>query len=217
MVKTWARLEGGTLGDFAKDIEQGGALAVTAAVSAATDTLKEAFRDDVAAASLGARLGKAIGSKLYPRSGASLGAAGIVFPRGKKSEGIFQAWNEGATIVATGGRKWLAIPTAKAGHGTRGSSQTPQKFTDATGIALRFVPIRGRPNVALLVGRAIAAKSGRGFRQATKGRRAQGRAVREEVFFVLVKSTTIPARLHFEQLARAVADQVPALIEREMH
>jgi hypothetical protein len=73
-MKTWARLEGGTIADFAKDVENAGAVAVTAAVSAATDTLKEEFRADIPGAALGARLGSAIGSRVYTHSRASLGA-----------------------------------------------------------------------------------------------------------------------------------------------
>jgi hypothetical protein len=213
MVKTFARLEGGTLADFADEVKKAGALAVTAAVTAGTETLKDAFRADITGAALGERLGKAIGSKVYPRAGVSLDAAGLVFPRGKKSERIFQAWNDGATIVPTGGRRWLAIPTPKAGHGARGSLMTPQKFRDATGIALRFVPVRGKPNVALLVGTATVAKSGKGYRRKTKGRQAQGRTYGDEVFFILIRSTTIPSRLHFEAIAQAVADKIPDLIE----
>lgn len=215
MVRMYARLEGGSFSDFTDGIRKEGAIAVTAAVRGATDTLKEALRADVEAASLGAKLGNAIGSRYYPPNGASLQAAGIVFPRGKKSERIFQAWNDGATIVATGGRKWLAIPTPQAGHGARGSLMTPQKFRESTGIDLRFVPIKGKPNVAILVGRATAAKSGRGYRRDTAGRRAQGRQAREEVFFVLVRQTTIPSRLHFDTVAQRAADLVPGLIEAE--
>lgn len=201
MVRTYARLEGGDLNDIPKEIMAAGAVAVTAAIGAATDTLKEAYRADVSSASLGERLGKAIGSRLYPRSGASLAAAGIVFPRGTKAKHIIQAWNDGATISAKGGRKWLAISTPKAGHGYRGASITPQKFVEATGIALRFVSIRGKANVALLVGRA--------------GSLRRGKRAKEEIFFVLIRQTTVPSRLHFEGLAESVLSQLPGLIDRE--
>lgn len=189
----------GSVKDFTDGVLKAGGLAVEAAVSAAGDNLKEVFRADVAAAALGTRLGNAIGSKFYANNG--LDAAAIVFPRGTKAENIFRAWNEGATIVATGGRKWLAIPTEAAGHGARNTVQTPAKF----GIALRFVPIKGKPNVALLVGAPVR-----------RGKRSRGsRADKPVAYFVLIRQTRVPQRLHFELLAQAEADKIPALIERE--
>lgn len=204
----------GSVKDFTDGVLKAGGLAVEAAVSAAGDNLKEVFRADVAAAALGTRLGNAIGSKFYANNG--LDAAAIVFPRGTKAENIFRAWNEGATIVAHNGKEFLAFPTKDAGRGSTGrTALTPVAFTASTGIKLTFIPSKGGKAAGFLIGTAVSGKNGRGFRQATKGRAAQGRQRQSKIFFVLVDSTTVQARLHFKLLAQAEADKIPALIERE--
>lgn len=197
--------------DFVRFVRETGALEVRAGVEAATEGLKDELRDLVAAAGLGDRLGKAIGGNVYPKGGkGSLGAAGFVFPRGKKAAAIFESFNEGTTIRAKGG-KFLAIPTKEAGRAWRNGKARPQEFQERTGIKLRFVKLKN--GNAVLVGDAITSKSGRGVRAATKGRRRQGRAAKPLVFFVLIRSMTVPRRLNFSASAQKWADRIPQLIE----
>lgn len=203
----------GTYGpkEFAKFVGDSGGIDVQAGISAATDGLKGDLRDLVEQAGLGERLGRAIGSKVYPSgSQGSLDAAGIVFPRGPKAQAIFDSFNRGVTITAKGNRKFLAIPTKNAGRSWRNGKARPEEFQERTGIKLRFVPLKN--GNAVLVGDSISARAGKGQRAATRGRRAQGRAVHTLVFFVLIRSVTIPQRLNFEARAQAWADRIPDLI-----
>jgi hypothetical protein len=197
--------------DFAKFVIDDAGIATRAGVEAGAEGLRDELRDQIANAGLGERLGRAVGAKVYPPSGkGSLDAAGFVYPRGRKAAAIFDSWNQGATITAHGG-KYLAIPTKEAGRGWRNTKAKPQEFEQRTGIKLRFVKLKN--GNAVLVGDAIAAKSGRGRRAATKGRRAQGRTVQSLVFFILIRSAKIPKRLDFDAIARKWADRIPGLID----
>lgn len=196
--------------DFAKFVMDDAGIDVRAGIEAGAEGMKEDLRDQIENAGLGQRLGRAVGSKVYPPGGkGSLDAAGFVYPRGRKAAAIFDSWNQGATITAHGG-KYLAIPTKEAGRGWRNSKARPQEFEQRTGIKLRFVKLKN--GNAVLVGDSVAAKSGRGRRAASKGRRAQGRAVNSLVFFILIRSAKIPKRLDFETIAKKWADRIPDLI-----
>jgi hypothetical protein len=196
--------------DFTGAVRDSEAIAIQAGVSVAAEGLRDELRDQVAAAGMGDRLGRAIGAKTYPSRGGSLDAAGLVYPRGPKAEKIFAAFNEGVTITANG-KKFLAIPTKEAGRAWRNGKARPGEFQERTGIKLHFVALKN--GNAVLVGDSIKARSGRGRRAATRGRRKQGRAVESVVFFVLIRSVKVPRRLDFETAAKKWADRIPDLID----
>jgi hypothetical protein len=182
-------------------------------VAAAAEGLKNELRQQIAAAGLGTRLGNAIGTNVYPRQGGSVGAAGYVFPRGKKAVEIFDAFNSATTIHAKNGL-WLAIPTRNAFLGGRGGHRpTPGEFEKATGIKLRLVAPRNsaKGRYQLLVGDSVAGRTGR--RPATARRIAHGRAADSVVFFILVPSVRLGKRLSFDALAEKWASRVPDLID----
>lgn len=176
-------------------------LATRAGVAAAAEGLKNEIRQQIEAAGLGTRLGNAVGANVYPRQGGSVGAAGYVFPRGKKAVEIFDSFNSGTTIRAKNGL-WLAIPTKNAFLGGRGGHRpTPGEFEKATGIRLRVVKPRrsAKGRYQLLVG--------------DSRRASRGRAAASVVFFILVPSVRLGKRLSFDALAEKWAARVPGLID----
>jgi len=103
--------------------------AVTRGVQAETERLKRALRQQVVAAfgTRGRGIANAWRARVFPPSGESLGAAGIVWT---KVPSIVDAFERGATIRARGGR-YLAIPTgfnAPQGRRGRGMRVTPQQM-----------------------------------------------------------------------------------------
>ncbi|HEY1503409.1 MAG TPA: DUF6441 family protein [Stellaceae bacterium] len=191
------------------------ARATRAGVAAGAEGLKTELRQAVQRAGLGARLGNAIGANVYPRDQkGSLGAAGFVFPRGRKAERIFDSFNAGVPIRGKNGN-WLAIPTKNAYLGDRaGRRPTPEKFEQQTGIKLHMIEPRRsrRGRYALLVGESVAGRRP-GRKAATKGRRAQGRDVDTLVFFILIPEARVGKRLSFDAIAEKWAARIPELID----
>ncbi len=194
-------------------------VAVRAGVAAATEGFKLDLRREIAGA-LTARAGNMVGSKVYP-AGPSLGAAGIVFARGSQADTILTAHAEGATIRGKSGL--LAIPTENVPQarrpGIRGGSKpaTPVEVEAMFNRDLRFVPVKGgKAKGVLVMDEVTRRKRGRGFRQATKRRRAQGRKTESVVMFVLVESVTLRRRFNPEAAAARWAARVPELIERAL-
>jgi hypothetical protein len=209
------RIHAGFVGgkDFSgwvRAVRDAGAVAVQAGVSTAATELRDEMRNQVSEAGMGERLGNAIGVNLYPRAQkGSFTAAGFVFPRGRKANAIFDAFNSASVITAHQGR-YLAIPTENAGRGNRYAKATPEEFQHRTGIKLHLVKLKNGHLV--LMGEAIAGKRG-GVRAATKGRLAQGRNRQSLVFFVLIPAAHMPRRLSFDAAAQKWADRIPDLIE----
>ena len=92
-----------------------GERAVTAAVREAGAGLKLGWRGQITGAGLGARLANSIRSEVFPKAGASLNAAAVVW---SKAPVIIGAHDAGPLIRARNGL-WLAIPTPAAGQGAR--------------------------------------------------------------------------------------------------
>ena len=118
---------------------------MTVGVTRTGEALKAAWRAQVTGAGLGRRLANAIRANRYPRSGESIAAASLVFSRAAE---IIDAFDRGVLIRSKHGL-WLAIPTAEAG--TRGVGRariTPGGWERRTGLRLRFVYRRGRPEPA---------------------------------------------------------------------
>lgn len=195
----WVR---GTFADWLGDTRANMAIAVQSGVSTATTELRDALRNQVADAGLGDKLGNAVGANVYPRGGKpSLGAAGYVYPRGRKATAIFDSFNSASVITAKKG-KYLAIPTQAAGKSGRYTKVTPQTFEKQTGIKLEFA--RSRKGTALLVGKKFKSKLMRG---------ALGGERNSQIYFILIPVAHMPKRLGFEALAQTWADNIPALID----
>lgn len=189
---------------------------ITAGVRSATEGLKQEIRQQIDGAGLGTRLGNAVRSRMYPTRGASLGAAGIVYPSGlgrtPRVEQILDAFNRGVTIRSSRGL-FLAVPTEQAGRGRGGRRETPGEWERRNGLRLRFVYRRGGPSL-LVIDNAVPGRAGRGYRVATRRRQASGRKPETVVIFLLLPVVRLGKRLDLESLARKWADLAPELISR---
>ena len=131
-----------------------GERAVTAAIREAGAGLKLAWRGQITGAGLGARLANSIRSEVFPKAGASLNAAAVVW---SKAPVIIGAHDAGPLIRARNGL-WLAIPTPAAGKALGGRRITPAAWERKTGLRLRFVYRRSGPSL-LVAARSTRAGS----------------------------------------------------------
>jgi hypothetical protein len=109
-----------------------GERAVTAAMRGAGVGLKLAWRGQIVGARLGPRLANSIRSEVFPKAGASLNAAALVW---SKAPVIMGALDAGPLIRSSKGF-WLAIPTPAAGRAVGGRRITPgawERKTDTRG------------------------------------------------------------------------------------
>lgn len=190
------------------------AIAVTAALGATADAIKLDWRAAIRNAGLGERLPNAVGSNVYPSRGRySLRAAGTVFARGDRAAAIFQGLTTGGVIRGRGGR-WLAIPTNYAPKQAGGRDPTPESVEQRFGRPLRFVYLRRTDFALLVMDDVTAARSGRGLRNATRRRRAQGRKAGSVVMFRLIPEARLRKLLDFDAPVARRMDELPALIER---
>jgi len=112
-----------------------GERAATGAVREGTEALKRELRGQVLAAfgGRGRGLANAWRSQVFPRSGVSLRAAGLVWT---KVPNVIDAFERGALIRAKGGRRFLAIPTGfNAARGWRGRGDKGLRVTPAQMVA----------------------------------------------------------------------------------
>lgn len=189
--------------------------AVTSGVTAAVEGLKTELRQAIDAAGLGERLGNAIGSAVYPKGKASLGAAGNVFARGASADRVLDAFANGAVIRSTSGG-FLAVPTAAAGkYGDGRQKITPALWERAHGQRLRFVYRRGAASL-LVAENQVVAKNRKGFRPATERRIAQGRGITTVVMFFLVPLVRLPKKFDAESIALRWSLRLPNLIEQSL-
>lgn len=211
------------VGDFGGDLDKAlqaevaaGERAVTSAVRAAALGAQAELRGQVRSAGLGARLPKTIRTKLYPSSGVSLGAAGLVF---SKAPQILRGFEEGATIRSKDGL-FLAIPTPAAPkRGVGGKRISPSNFPEHRFGPLRFVPRPGK--FSLLVVDAQRARRGKrgGFTRATvrKATRTRGEVVALSglttvPMFILVPQVRLKKRLDLARVGARWHRALPRLI-----
>ena len=206
-----------------------GERAVTRGVRAETERLKTELRQQAVSA-FGARgrgIANAWRARIFPTSGESLGAAGIVWT---KVPSIVDAFERGATIRARGGR-YLAIPTgfnAPQGRRGRGLRVTPQQMVASRQAFLRpfrsgrgFVwclPVRqgeriGRKRAPLIAGglAAVATGNRRGVA------RWQAELLRQGFvpMFLLAPQVQLAKRLDVRGAGHRALARLPAAIARE--
>jgi len=184
----------------------------------ATTSLEQTLRQQVTAAGLGSRLAGTWRSRVYPPT--DTGAAGEVWTVAPL---IIQGFDDGATIIARNGSRWLAIPTANVPPRSWGSKapgghprrlMTPVEVEAAFNRDLRLIRPPGKQVAYLIMDQLVAARSGHGFRQATPRRLAQGRSAQPVLMFVLVPQVTLAKRLDIAGAVAAVEAEFPGLIER---
>ncbi len=179
-----------------------GEKAVTAAMREAGTGLKTAWRGQITGAGLGRRLANSIRSQTYPKTGESLNAAALVWP---KAPVIVAAHDTGPLIRSKNGF-WLAIPTDASGRGLRSGRISPGEWERRRGLRLRFVYRRRGPSLLVAEGRL----NSRGLGVASRSKTGRGRTT--VPIFLLVPQVKLPKRLDLARDADRALDSVPGLI-----
>ena len=180
-----------------------GEQAVTAAVREAGAGLKLGWRGQITGAGLGARLANSIRSEVFPKAGASMNAAALVW---SKAPVIIGAHDAGPLIRSKNGF-WLAIPTPAAGKALGGRRVTPGAWERRTGLrtALRLSPNRAEP-----------ARGGPGADHLARARGALAvedwARPSDRADLLLVPQVKLPKRLDLGRDAERAHDAVPGLI-----
>jgi hypothetical protein len=206
-----------------------GERAAMRAVRAETERLKRELREQVVSAfgTRGRGIANAWRSRVFPESGASLNAAGLVWT---KVPAIIHAFERGAVIRARGGR-FLAIPTgfnAPQGRRGRGMRVTPQQMVASRQAFLRpfksgrgFVwclPVRrgervGRRRAPLIAGGLAAVATAR-----RRGAGAWQAALLRQGFvpmFLLVPRVQLAKRLDVRGAGNRALARLPRAVVRE--
>jgi hypothetical protein len=182
--------------------------------------LKSVMRGDIEQI-LGARMAGTWRSKIYTNNGRN--PAALVY---SKAPHIISAYAKGATIVATAGRRLLALPSDAVPKGSKGHALDPRGVEARYGKKLRFVPAKDAHGavggsgkaVAYLVldGIILAGAKGRArnanARQLAGSRRANARPVQSVVMFDLVTSVHIAKALDLDARAKEAAANTSLLI-----
>lgn len=182
----------GNLEKFSKDVQAKLAFATRYAVETYAKKLQLDLREDTRGAGLGEGVANAWRLNIYDEASAS--PTGLVY---SKAPLIVAAFGQDTTITAHGGHLYLAIPTANVpGIGNRRMS--PVEVEARFNQDLIFLPSHTGSTLAFV--NVVPAKSGKGFRPATKGRIAQGRQAQMVLMFVMVQQVHLRKRLNWPQL-----------------
>lgn len=185
-------------------------IGVTRGVREASEGLKRDWRGQVVASGLGRRLANTVRAQSYPKSGQSIGAAGLAYSREPK---VIDAHDRGVTIRGKEGL-WLAIPIGPAknmrgprGEGLRATARiTPYGFEKRTGLRLRFVFRRGQPSLLVAEGRIT--KKGKAARSRSK----TGRGVTSIPVFILLPQVKLRKKLDLDRASEDWGNRLPGLI-----
>jgi hypothetical protein len=205
-----------------------GERAVTRGVRSETDRLKRELREQVVSAfgTRGRGIANAWRSRVFPETGESLNAAGLVW---SKVPTIIHAFEHGVLIRARGGR-FLAIPTgfnAPQGRRGRGMRITPQQMVASRQAFL--LPFRSRRGFVWClpvrrgerVGRRRAPLIAGGLAAVATARRRGAAAWQAELLrqgfvpmFLLVPQVQLTRRLDVRGAADRALARLPAAIVR---
>lgn len=156
---------------------------------------KVEFRQPIRAV-LGDRVANAVRVDIYPRSAAQRTHAPTVYVW-TKAPAIISAFSQGATIRNRSGF-WLAIPTENVPR-RRGRRMTPVEVEAQFNQDL--IVFSGRGGQMLGFVDVVAAKSGKGFRKATRQRQKDGREKQLVLMFVFVRQVTLTKRINWDGIA----------------
>lgn len=168
------------------------------------------LRQDVINAGLGRKLANTWRVKVYPEGRKSLDPAALIWSKAPK---ILDAFDRNPNIVPVNGGKMLAIPTKNTPnkHGRGGATpMTPLEVEALYNQDLILKPGRNGHYYAFI--NAVAGRNGRGFKQATKGRLAQGRKPELVLMFVLVKSVRPGKRVDIQRRVDQWTARIPGLL-----
>ncbi len=190
-----------------------GERAVKEAMWDAGSAVKQAWRSQISGAGLGSRLGNAVRSVTYPKSGGSLNAAAFIYAQPKTAPVILTGHDQGSLIRSSSGF-WLAIPLPAAGKGARGAKMSPAAWEQKTGRQLKFIYRKGRNG--LLVDTGTKARGNVMVRRRVRG---GSKLVEPTTFenrtvpiFVLVRQVKLPKRLNLYPAAERIAGAIPGNI-----
>lgn len=201
-----------SIDDLERGTEEFIAHATTSAMKEGADLVKTAWRDQIRRAGHGERLARTIRSQTYPKTGASVEAAALIWT---KAADIIDAFSRGASIVTVNGGRFMAIPTDAVPTVRGGKALGPREVAERFGRPLQFIPNPKSPGDGFYVMRGLRArgKSGR-WRNPTlleKERRADTTTV---VMFVLTPRVKMPNTLDREAVARLAETQYPDLLTK---
>lgn len=183
--------------------------AAQAAVKSAGEQAKADGRTNILSVGLGPRFAMALRLNVYPKKGASLRAAALIWHKIPYA-GVFE---EGATIR---GRPtlWLPLPSTPQKHGRY--RLTPGRYTKEIG-PLQYVKRPGKS--PLLFARVKSTKSGKpgkpSLSRLKAGARGQGKTTSVPVF-VGIDSVKIRKRLDITGIVRKARDRLADLYAGNM-
>lgn len=184
---------------------------------------KATTRETIRSVGLG-RLAQAVDATSSLKKGKTAGGAwGAVYAKGgldSRANQALMAYTEGATIVPTGGRQWLAFPTKAAGRlirlpipriGGRGFGNF-KNHPSRSGLKLRFVQFNPMRAGLFLDDATVSNKTGRAK---PFGKRLGRGATRQKsvMMFVLIKITTRAARFNQHAIVAAAGSKIGDYVE----
>ena len=205
-------------GGFARDLRAACAgelsrvgKAIDDEVNAGGDSLKADLRRETEAI-LGAKIANAWRGKFFPNKGQAGGPAAFIWSKAPR----IVDFNSSSKIVTPLGEAF-AIPTENVPRGARGRRLSPVEVEARFNAELQPVKLTtGRIGLVIDV---VAGRSGRGFREATKRRKAQGRAAKPVLMFILWKGPLVGRQLidlqaAADRAAARTAGNIATRIER---
>lgn len=174
------------------------------------DGLKAELRSHTADA-LGGRVANSWRGKYFANQGDARGPAAFIWSKAPRIIDFFSA-----DKVVTPIGQAFAVPTASVPKGPRGRRMTPIEVEARFNAELQPVRLKSG-NIGLFID-VISARSGRrpGLRAATKGRRAQGRAARKVLMFVLIKQVRGRKLIDLSETAQRWGARVASDIDRSL-
>lgn len=191
-------------------------IAVQQSVAEATEGLKIELRRQVMAVGLGRKLANSWRSNVYPKTGVSAAAAGLVWSR---APDIISSYEDGATIYPVGGRKYLwvpakAVPRTRGGKDTGWRKMTPAEVEEKLG-QLIIRRGKGQQMMAFIRKERGLTKNG-GLRKVRKGRRGIDESGELVLMFNLLPTTRRAKKLDIDGAANRWGSTIPVAIARRL-
>ena len=204
-----AKIEGVDPPEWLRSRSRLAARAISIAMDAAGKGVQQDIRLMIRASGMGTRLGNAVRQHTYPRPPAYSPRAASEVVASRNAADIIEAFSDGATIRAKGG-KYLAIPTDAVPRGRWGEKLTPRAAEVRFLQKLEYRVLDGKPCLVLPQGRTTKRGQARNASR-TAVRAGRGRDV---VLFWLVPSVTLTQRLAPKPIAARWARRLPGIIDR---
>ncbi|MFN3261638.1 MAG: DUF6441 family protein [Pikeienuella sp.] len=203
----------GDLEKFMRDELKKAERAVKAGIEIAGRELKEELRAQVRSAGLGNRVANAWRHAVYPTGKPSLNAAASVY---SNAPAIHTAFDRGETVRSPKG-VWLAIPTENAPQKIGFKAIKPSTFPESQFGKLRFVQLKGRKDLALLVVDKLRRRKGKrgGFTKASATALRKGDFEDSIPMFWLIPEAKLKKKTDVFGAARRWEAQIPRLIDQE--